>query len=124
MTGLIVERRHPLIQSRYIARPLLIKGRKFDIRVHWLVAWTKPLLVFYNHNASVIRLSLNLYREFDFDRATHLTNLVRTKLSNQSGLSLSLSLSRLVSSRVALSLRLLSRSDGHDDATVKVISFL
>lgn len=64
-------------EFRYIARPLLIKGRKFDIRVHWLVAWTKPLLVFYNHNASVIRLSLNLYREFDFDRATHLTNLVR-----------------------------------------------
>lgn len=64
---------------RYIARPLLIKGRKFDIRVHWLVAWTKPLLVFYNHNASVIRLSLNLYREFDFDRATHLTNLVRMR---------------------------------------------
>ena len=62
---------------RYIARPLLIKGRKFDIRVHWLVAWTKPYLVFYNHNASVVRLSLNLYREFDFDRATHLTNLVK-----------------------------------------------
>jgi hypothetical protein len=64
-------------QYRYISRPLLIKGRKFDIRVHWLVAWTKPLLVFYNHNASAIRLSLNLYREFDFDRATHLTNLVK-----------------------------------------------
>ena len=63
-------------QRRYISRPLLIKGRKFDMRVHWLVAWTKPLIVFYNHNASVIRLSLNLYREFDFDRATHLTNLV------------------------------------------------
>ncbi|CAF1241866.1 unnamed protein product [Adineta ricciae] len=59
----------------YISRPLLIKGRKFDIRVHWLVAWTKPLLVFYNHNASVVRLSLNLYREFDCDRTTHLTNL-------------------------------------------------
>ncbi|CAF0896827.1 unnamed protein product [Rotaria sordida] len=40
----------------YISRPLLIKGRKFDIRVHWLVAWTKPLLVFYNHNASVERM--------------------------------------------------------------------
>ena len=44
--------------------------------MHWLVAWTKPLLVFYNHNASVVRLSLNIYREMDFDRATHLTNLV------------------------------------------------
>ncbi|CAF1376980.1 unnamed protein product [Adineta steineri] len=63
-----------LIQQ-YISRPLLIKGRKFDIRVHWLVAWTKPLLVFYNHNASVTRLSLNLYHEFDYDRSTHLTNL-------------------------------------------------
>ncbi|CAF3074370.1 unnamed protein product [Rotaria sp. Silwood2] len=63
------------LMQEYISRPLLIKGRKFDIRVHWLVAWTKPLLVFYNHHASVIRLSLNLYREFDFDRATHLTNL-------------------------------------------------
>ncbi|CAF0813875.1 unnamed protein product [Rotaria sp. Silwood1] len=63
------------LMQEYISRPLLIKGRKFDIRVHWLVAWTKPLLVFYNHNASVVRLSLNLYREFDFDRATHLTNL-------------------------------------------------
>ncbi|UJR23720.1 hypothetical protein I4U23_026700 [Adineta vaga] len=63
------------IMQEYISRPLLIKGRKFDMRVHWLVAWTKPLIIFYNHNASVIRLSLNLYREFDFDRATHLTNL-------------------------------------------------
>ncbi|CAF0855544.1 unnamed protein product [Rotaria sp. Silwood1] len=63
------------LMQEYISRPLLIKGRKFDIRVHWLVAWTKPLLVLYNHHASVIRLSLNLYREFDFDRATHLTNL-------------------------------------------------
>ncbi|CAF0742579.1 unnamed protein product [Rotaria sordida] len=62
------------LMQEYISRPLLIKGHKFDIRVHWLVAWTKPLLVFYNHHASVIRLSLNLYREFDFDRATHLTN--------------------------------------------------
>ena len=66
-----------LFPSRYIARPLLIKNRKFDIRVHWLVAWTKPLVVFYNHKASVVRLSLNLYREFDLDRATHLTNLVK-----------------------------------------------
>ncbi|CAM4857528.1 unnamed protein product [Rotaria socialis] len=63
------------LMQEYISRPLLIKGRKFDMRVHWLVAWTKPLLAFYNHHASVIRLSLNLYREFDFDRATHLTNL-------------------------------------------------
>ncbi|CAF3481940.1 unnamed protein product [Adineta steineri] len=63
------------LTQEYISRPLLIKGRKFDMRVHWLVAWTKPLTVFYNHNASVVRLSLNLYREFDFDRATHLTNL-------------------------------------------------
>ncbi|CAF1272039.1 unnamed protein product [Didymodactylos carnosus] len=63
------------IIDRYIARPLLIKGKKFDIRVHFLIAWAKPLLVFYNHIASVVRLSLNLYREFDFDRATHLTNL-------------------------------------------------
>lgn len=65
-----------ILTDRYIARPLLIKGRKFDIRVHWLVAWTKPLIVLYNHHASVVRLSLNLYREYDFDRATHLTNLV------------------------------------------------
>ncbi|UJR25165.1 hypothetical protein I4U23_006521 [Adineta vaga] len=63
------------LMQQYISRPLLLKGRKFDIRVHWLVAWTNPLLVFYNHNASVVRLSLNLYREFDCDRSTHLTNL-------------------------------------------------
>ena len=66
-----------VLHCRYISRPLLIRNRKFDIRVHWLVAWTKPLLVFYNHKASVVRLSLNLYREFDNDRATHLTNLVK-----------------------------------------------
>lgn len=72
------------LTSRYIARPLLIKNRKFDIRVHWLVAWTKPLLIFYNHKASVVRLSLNLYREFDLDRATHLTNLVKISCSYSS----------------------------------------
>lgn len=59
------------------------------MRVHWLVAWTKPLIVFYNHHASVIRLSLNLYREYDFDRATHLTNLVsqdlRVTMENKEG---------------------------------------
>jgi hypothetical protein len=104
-----------LAAHRYISRPLLIKGRKFDIRVHWLVAWTKPLLVFYNHHASVVRLSLNLYREFDFDRATHLTNLVSDDTHERSSENVI-----LVSPGESSSLCLLAGRHRNDHAAIEV----
>jgi hypothetical protein len=85
--------------------------------VHWLVAWTKPLLVFYNHNASVVRLSLNLYREFDFDRATHLTNLVKFFFLENISFLLNLF---LVGTRKSLSLCFFTRRYWNDNESIKV----
>ncbi|ESO08908.1 hypothetical protein HELRODRAFT_74190 [Helobdella robusta] len=60
-----------LIQ-KYITNPLLIEGRKFDIRVYMLVACMKPHLVLFRKG--YIRLCLNKYDEAAEDLTVHLTN--------------------------------------------------
>ena len=42
-----MRRKAARILQRYIPNPLLLKGRKFDIRCYMLIATTKPLTVFY-----------------------------------------------------------------------------
>ena len=62
------------IAQFYIERPLLVEGRKFDIRVYWLIARVQPFLSLY-HPDAYCRLCLNKYNADDLDDVTqHLTN--------------------------------------------------
>ncbi|XP_059170579.1 uncharacterized protein LOC131952088 isoform X3 [Physella acuta] len=60
------------IVQRYIHNPLLIEGRKFDIRAYMFIASTVPFLVLF-HNGYV-RLSCQKYNQDDTNLTTHLTN--------------------------------------------------
>ena len=52
-------------------RPLLLDGRKFDVRAYFLIARTSPYLVFYHHG--YLRLSLKKF-VMNSDPAIHLVN--------------------------------------------------
>ncbi|XP_003385337.1 PREDICTED: protein polyglycylase TTLL10-like [Amphimedon queenslandica] len=67
--------RHPTqrIIQRYIHNPLLIEGRKFDIRVYMLlIAGEKSIFAFYREG--YIRLSCLPYDDKSMDMTIHLTN--------------------------------------------------
>lgn len=54
--------------------PLLINGKKFDIRCYMLISSVKPLLIFYH--SGYIRLSMFDFDNNDNNLLTHLTNQV------------------------------------------------
>ncbi|XP_065834366.1 protein polyglycylase TTLL10-like [Oscarella lobularis] len=60
------------IVQRYIRNPLLLEGRKFDIRTYLLIAHTMPYFVFYHHG--YVRLSCQPYSLDAESMAAHLTN--------------------------------------------------
>lgn len=60
------------IVQRYISQPLLLHGRKFDIRVYLLVASSRPYNVFFH--TGYLRLAVNTYDDLSDDLTTHLTN--------------------------------------------------
>ena len=60
------------IVQKYIASPLLIHGRKFDIRVFMLIGSTRPYNVFFH--SGYLRLSVDIYDTNSTDLKTHLTN--------------------------------------------------
>ncbi|KAL3319460.1 Tubulin tyrosine ligase-like, member 10 [Cichlidogyrus casuarinus] len=62
----------PRIAQRYIENPLLLDGRKFDIRSFMVVANSYPYLVLYH--PGYVRLSIQKYSKDDTNLATHLTN--------------------------------------------------
>ncbi|XP_065186459.1 protein polyglycylase TTLL10-like [Sycon ciliatum] len=61
------------IVQQYLERPLLLHGKKFDIRMYMLLASTQPSLVFYRQG--YVRASLNPYNLNNTrDMSSHLTN--------------------------------------------------
>lgn len=73
--SLVKELQNVIIQ-KYEDKPLLYKGKKFDLRVYMLISCTKPYLVLYNDG--YCRISLNDYNLDDFNtkegKITHMTN--------------------------------------------------
>lgn len=61
-----------MLAMEYIARPLLLKRCKFDVRVYMLIAGTDPWLVFYHEG--YLRRSLTEYHADSKDRKVYLTN--------------------------------------------------
>lgn len=61
------------IIQKYIDRPLLIEGRKFDIRCFALIARTEPWTVM-RYDNYYLRLSLNEFDLHSEELFTHLTN--------------------------------------------------
>lgn len=62
--------------ARYIQNPLLLDGKKFDVRSYLLIACAMPYMVFFGHGYA--RLTLSLYDPHSSDLSGHLTNQVRS----------------------------------------------
>ncbi|KAG7226896.1 hypothetical protein INR49_022191 [Caranx melampygus] len=63
---------HARIVQQYIKRPLLLKGKKFDVRSYLLIACTAPFMVFFRHG--YVRLTCDLYDPKSNNLSAHLTN--------------------------------------------------
>jgi len=68
----------PYVVQRYIANPLLIGGRKFDLRLYVLVTSWSPLVV-YLYRSGFARFSGARYNLKSADLAIHLTNVAIQK---------------------------------------------
>ncbi|KAM6981911.1 protein polyglycylase TTLL10 [Tautogolabrus adspersus] len=60
------------IVQHYIQKPLLLKGKKFDVRSFLLIACTSPYMVFFRHG--YVRLTCELYDPSSNNLSAHLTN--------------------------------------------------
>ncbi|KAF7655265.1 hypothetical protein LDENG_00058110 [Lucifuga dentata] len=60
------------IVQQYIQNPLLLKGKKFDVRSYLLIACTAPYMVFFRHG--YVRLTCDLYDPNSNNLTAHLTN--------------------------------------------------
>ncbi|XP_047647088.1 inactive polyglycylase TTLL10 isoform X3 [Phacochoerus africanus] len=72
------------IVQRYIQNPLLLDGKKFDVRSYLLIACAVPCMVFFGHGYA--RLTLSLYNAHSSDLGGHLTN--QASAPHRRGLSL------------------------------------
>ncbi|XP_053755097.1 inactive polyglycylase TTLL10 isoform X2 [Panthera pardus] len=67
------------VVQRYIQNPLLLDGKKFDVRSYLLIACATPYMVFFGHGYA--RLTLSLYDPHSSDLSGHLTNQFMQKKS-------------------------------------------
>ncbi|XP_056158219.1 protein polyglycylase TTLL10 [Lampris incognitus] len=65
----------------YIQNPLLLQGRKFDVRSYLLIACTAPYMVFFRHG--YVRLTCDLYDPTSNNLSIHLTNQYMQKKNPQ-----------------------------------------
>ncbi|KAL5281209.1 TTLL4.2 family protein [Megaselia abdita] len=79
-----IPKRKPIIVQKYIERPLLINGSKFDLRLYVLVTSINPLRVYMYHNGLVRFASVKYSSKNDTlnDRCMHLTNYSINKFSS------------------------------------------
>ncbi|XP_062960323.1 inactive polyglycylase TTLL10 [Cynocephalus volans] len=68
------------VVQRYIQNPLLLDGKKFDVRSYLLIACAMPYMVFFGHGYA--RLTLSLYDPHSSDLSIHLTNQFMQKKSS------------------------------------------
>ncbi|XP_010003566.1 PREDICTED: inactive polyglycylase TTLL10 [Chaetura pelagica] len=75
-TGCLLDQPHKPPQARivqrYIHQPLLLEGKKFDVRSYLLVACTAPFLLFFAQG--YVRLTCGNYDASSEDLTVHLTN--------------------------------------------------
>lgn len=67
------------IVQKYLSNPLLLHGRKFDLRVYMLLMWGRQWIGFYREGYA--RLSCECYDTESDNLAVHLTNQFQQKLS-------------------------------------------
>ncbi|XP_061640179.1 uncharacterized protein LOC133483248 isoform X2 [Phyllopteryx taeniolatus] len=60
------------VVQHYIQRPLLLRGKKFDVRSYLLIACTSPYMVFFRHG--YVRLTCDHYDPSSNNLSAHLTN--------------------------------------------------
>ncbi|CAL8266467.1 unnamed protein product [Merluccius merluccius] len=73
----------PHIAQRYVINPLLLEGRKFDVRSYLLIACTDPYMVFFRHGYA--RLTCDPYDPRSNNLTAHLTNQYMQKKNPQYG---------------------------------------
>jgi len=68
------------IAQRYIRNPLLLEGRKSEIRIYWLIASMEPLRVLL-YEEGTVRLNSQPFRLGDFENTLiHVTNVHQQKI--------------------------------------------
>ncbi|XP_021099108.1 inactive polyglycylase TTLL10, partial [Heterocephalus glaber] len=67
------------VVQRYIQNPLLLNGKKFNVRSYLLIACAVPYMVFFGHGYA--HLTLSLYNPHSSDLSSHLTNQFMQKQS-------------------------------------------
>ncbi|XP_057684366.1 protein polyglycylase TTLL10 [Corythoichthys intestinalis] len=60
------------VVQHYIQQPLLLRGKKFDVRSYLLIACTSPYMVFFRHG--YVRLTCDHYDPKSHNLSAHLTN--------------------------------------------------
>ena len=69
----------PYVIQKYIKNPLLLDGRKSEIRIYWLIASLDPLLVLI-YREGTVRLNSRPFSLEDFDNTLiHVTNVFQQK---------------------------------------------
>ena len=70
---------NPYVIQKYIRNPLLLDGRKSEIRIYWLIASLDPLLVLI-YREGTVRLNSKPFSLEDFDNTLiHVTNVFQQK---------------------------------------------